>query len=58
MSYFHHNRLLKHHSYTGDFQTFARLFRRAMVPYGDYWAQVGTITYLEERRRETIKNKE
>ena len=70
VSYYHHNRLLKAHNYTGDFQTFASLYRRALVPFGSYWAQLAgfwplrnhpkvQITWYEEivadRKGETEK---
>ncbi len=37
MSYFNHERLIPIHGYTGDFATFAKLFKDGKLVFGDYW---------------------
>jgi len=54
VSYYHHNRLLKAHNYTGDFPTFASLYRRALLPFGNYWAQLAAFWPLRSHPRVRI----
>lgn len=51
VSYYHHNRLLKAHNYTGDFPTFADLYKRALVPFGSFWAQLAAFWPLRNHPR-------
>ena len=54
VSYYHHNRLLKAHNYTGDFPSFASLYRRALLPFGSYWAQLAAFWPLRSHPRVRI----
>ena len=54
VSYYHHNRLLKAHNYTGDFPTFASLYRRALLPFGSYWTQLAKFWPLRSHPRVRI----
>ena len=51
VSYYHHNRLLKAHNYTGDFPTFANLYKRALVLFGSFWAQLAAFWPLRNHPR-------
>ena len=41
VSYYHHQTLFDEgYRFTGDFEDFARLFRKGMLNYGDYWSHL------------------
>ncbi|QQP36612.1 Sulfotransferase 1A1, partial [Caligus rogercresseyi] len=37
VSFYHHEKLLNNHQYTGSFEKFAELFLEGKVAYGSYW---------------------
>jgi len=39
VSYFHHEKLIPFQGYTGDFDSYTRLFKEGKVIFGDYWYQ-------------------
>ena len=44
VSFYHHEKLLPHHAYTGTFESYVEFYMKGEVAYGNYWTHIKVRT--------------
>jgi len=53
VSFYHHNKLLPGHGYTGSFEEFMQFFVEGLQVFGDYWHHI--FSFWKKRNHENVK---